>query len=68
MPAWLPWTLLGFAVWSIVSVLVGFGLARWLGRLSALDDSDVDAVRPLTRALADELEPDKEGTLVRSSR
>ena len=66
MPGWLAWTLIGLAAWSIVSVLVGFGLAAWLGRLGALDDGDVDAVRPLTRALADELEPDSEETLVRS--
>ncbi len=66
MPGWLAWTLIGFAAWSIVSVLVGFGLAAWLGRLGALDDGDVDAVRPLTRALADELELDSEETLVRS--
>jgi hypothetical protein len=66
MPGWLAWTLIGLAAWSIVSVLVGFGLAAWLGRLGALDDGDVDAVRPLTRALADELEPDSEQTLVRS--
>jgi hypothetical protein len=57
MPGWLTWTLIGFAVWSIASVLVGLGLAQWLGRLAALDDGDLDAVRPLTRALADELEP-----------
>jgi hypothetical protein len=57
MPGWLTWTLIGLAVWSIASVLVGLGLAQWLGRLAALDDGDLDAVRPLTRALADELEP-----------
>ena len=66
MPGWLAWTLVGLAAWSIVSVLLGFGLAAWLGRLGALDDGDADAVRPLTRALADELELDSEEPLVRS--
>ena len=56
MPGWLAWTLIGLVAWSIASVLVGLGLARWLGRLAALDDGDLDAVRPLTRAFADELE------------
>ena len=66
MPGWLAWTLVGLAAWSIVSVLLGFGLAAWLGRLGAIDDGDADAVRPLTRALADELELDSEEPLVRS--
>jgi len=68
MPNWLGWTLVGLALWSVVSVLVGFGLASWLGRLAALDEGDADAVLPLTRALADELEPDSEEVLVRSLR
>ena len=68
MPGWIAWTLIGLVVWSIVSVLVGLGLAGWLGRLAALDDGDADTVRPLTRALADELEPESEEKLVRSLR
>jgi hypothetical protein len=59
MPAWVAWTLIALAAWSVVSVLVGLMLGWAFGRLNGTAQAELDEdamVLPLTRAVGEERE------------